>query len=83
MLKVISEIKNKTWKREVAAGLLAFLCYVAYTGDVEMAKVLVYPFTAFAALAYGLDWKGKTDASSFYRTTVRQEDPDEMGSHWT
>ena len=54
-----ARIKSKTWKREVATFLLAFLCFTILGGDVEMVKVIVYPFMAFAALAFGLDWKSK------------------------
>lgn len=50
---------QKTFKREVAILLLSFLCYIIYGGDIEMVKVIVYPFVAFAGLAFGLDWKGK------------------------
>jgi len=56
---VQDKLACKTWKREVAALLLSFLCYTIYGGDVEMVKVIVYPFVAFAALAFGLDWKNK------------------------
>lgn len=52
-------LKQKTFKREVASFLLAFLCFVILGGDVEMVKVIVYPFMAFVALAFGLDWKTK------------------------
>jgi hypothetical protein len=54
-------LKGKTWKREVAALLLTFLCYTILGGDVEMVKVIVYPFMTFAAVAFGLDWKSKQD----------------------
>ena len=51
--------RGKTFKREVATLLLTFLCFVIFQGDVEMVKVIVYPFMAFAGLAFGLDWKTK------------------------
>lgn len=54
-----ADIRKKTFKREVSAALLAFLCYVIFTGDIEMVKVIVYPFMAFAAMSFGLDWKSK------------------------
>lgn len=46
---------KKTWKREVAALLLAGLCYVVYTQDTEMVNVLVWPIMFFAAGAFGID----------------------------
>ena len=53
------QLTKKTFKREVATLLLMFLCYTIFGGDVETVKVIVYPFMAFAALAFGLDWKAK------------------------
>ena len=50
---------KKTYKREVSTALLTFLCYIIFTGDIEMVKVIIYPFTAFAAMSFGLDWKSK------------------------
>lgn len=54
-----SEVAKKTFKREVATVLLAFLCFIIFGGDIEMVKVIIYPFMAFAALAFGLDWGSK------------------------
>ena len=59
MTKIIDSVRHKTFKREVATFLLIFLCSVIAGGDVEMVKVIVYPFMAFAALAFGLDWQSK------------------------
>jgi hypothetical protein len=56
---------SKTYKREVALALLAGLGYVIYTGDHQMAEVLVWPVFTFAALSFGLDWWGK--AGSVHR----------------
>lgn len=55
----------KTYKREVALALLAGLGYVVFTGDHQMAEVLVWPVFTFAALSFGLDWWGK--AGSVHR----------------
>lgn len=60
-LSTSAYFNRKTWKREVAVFLLAFLCYTVLGGDVEMVKVIIYPFMTFAAVAFGLDWKGKQD----------------------
>ena len=56
---------SKTYKREVAIGLLTGLGYVVFTGDHQMAEVLVWPVFTFAALSFGLDWWGK--AGSVHR----------------
>lgn len=59
---ILGRLKTKTYKREVGAALLVFLCYLALdAGNIETVKVLVYPFVGFASLAFGLDWKGKQD----------------------
>lgn len=67
---------RKTFKREVALGLLVLFCYVVTQGDVEMVKVLVWPVFSFAGLAFGLDWYGKkpdSTASDTPTVFVRQE----------
>lgn len=53
MSKTTSE--KKTYKREVAAILLAGLGYLVFMDNVEMVNVLVWPFVGFAAGAFGLD----------------------------
>ena len=52
-------IKDKTFKREFAMIVFSVLCWAIFQGDVEMVKILIYPFMAFIALAFGLDWKTK------------------------
>lgn len=54
----------KTFKREVALLLFIFLAYVVETKDVEIVEALVWPTFTFAALAYGMDWFGKSGSSS-------------------
>lgn len=49
----------KTYKREVALGLLVFLGYVVETKGSEIVELLVWPTFTFAALAFGLDWGHK------------------------
>ena len=66
---------EKTYKREVALALLAGLGYVIYTGDHQMAEVLVWPVFTFAALSFGLDWWGK--AGSVHRPF----EPNRMQQH--
>ena len=46
---------KKTYKREVAAVLLAALGYTIWTGDHRMVEILVWPVVGFAGAAFGLD----------------------------
>jgi len=55
---------KKTFKREVAILLFIFLAYVVETKDVEIVEALVWPTFTFAALAYGMDWFGKSGSNS-------------------
>lgn len=52
---------EKTWKREVAVALLVWFAYVVETKDVAMVQAIVYPLFAYSALAFGIDWYGKTE----------------------
>lgn len=56
-------MNGKTFKREVGVGLMLGFCYVVYTGDHEMVKVLVWPVFSFTALAFGMDWYGKVGSN--------------------
>ena len=47
---------RKTWKREFSVGLLIFLCYLAYQGQVKELEVLVWPFIIFAGASFGQQW---------------------------
>jgi hypothetical protein len=49
----------KTYKREVALGLLIFFGYVVETKGEEIVELLVWPTFTFAGLAFGLDWGHK------------------------
>ena len=55
---------KKTFKREVAILLFIFLAYVVETKDAEIVEALVWPTFTFAALAYGMDWFGKSGSNS-------------------
>ena len=55
---------KKTFKREVALLLFIFLAYVVETKDVEIVEALVWPTFTFAALAYGMDWFGKSGSNT-------------------
>jgi len=49
------DLSAKTFKREVALGILLFLGYVVLTDDVEMVKVLIWPSITFAGACFGFD----------------------------
>jgi hypothetical protein len=46
---------KKTFKREVATGLLVFFCYIVWLGNVPMVETIMWPIFTFAGLAFGLD----------------------------
>lgn len=52
----------KTYKRELAVGLLVWLIYIVETKGASTIEVLVWPIFTFAALAFGMDWFGKSDS---------------------
>ena len=45
---------DKTWARETALALLTVLCWTIYQENIGMVEVIVWPFTTYAAVAYGL-----------------------------
>lgn len=54
--------KNKTWKRELAVVLLLWFAYLVETKDENLIKVLVWPVFTYSALAFGIDWYGKSNS---------------------
>lgn len=46
--------KTKTWGRETAFLLLSVLCWTVSQGDVGLVEVIIWPFTTYAAVAFGL-----------------------------
>lgn len=46
---------SKTYKREVAVGLLLWLAYVVEVKDAEIIQILVWPIFSFAGAAFGFD----------------------------
>lgn len=50
----------KTYKRELSVILLLWLMYVVETKDASTIEILVWPVFTFAALAFGMDWFGKS-----------------------
>ena len=53
-------MKPKTYKREVAILLFVWLAYIVETKDVNIIEILVWPVFTFSALAFGMDWFGKS-----------------------
>ena len=53
-------MKPKTYKREVALVLFLWLGYIVETKDVNTIEILVWPIFTFSALAFGMDWFGKS-----------------------
>lgn len=56
---------RKTWKREVAAALLVFLCVIVWRAaqddPIGALGLIVWPIMLFAGAAWGMDWAGKSD----------------------
>jgi hypothetical protein len=50
----------KTYKRELAIAVRVWFMYVVEVKDVNIVELLVWPVFTFAALAFGLDWFGKS-----------------------
>ena len=54
---------KKTWKRETGALLVLLVCYVvieaAKIDPIGTLKIVIVPFLAWAAAAFGLDWYSK------------------------
>ena len=54
------ETTKKTYKREVAFALFIWLGYLMETKDVQLIELVVWPIFTFSALAFGLEWWGKS-----------------------
>lgn len=54
---------EKTFKRELAALLTLFLCFIAWKAaeaePVETLKVLIWPIMLFVGAAFGMQWASK------------------------
>jgi len=54
---------EKTFKRELAALLVLFLCFIAWKASeadpVETLKVLIWPIMLFVGAAFGMQWASK------------------------
>jgi hypothetical protein len=51
--------REKSYKREVAVALFTVFGYVVYTGNIEMAGVIVWPIFAYGMAAFGMDGYAK------------------------
>jgi hypothetical protein len=51
---------KKSYKRELAIALLIWFAYLVETKDESLIEVLVWPVFTYSALAFGIDWYGKT-----------------------
>lgn len=63
-------INTKTWSRESAALLLAVLCWTIYQENVSLVEVIIWPFTSYAAIAFGLKRVG--DSGRLFSTGPTQ-----------
>lgn len=56
-------MKEKTFKRELAAALCVFLCFIAWKAaeaePVETLKVIIWPIMLFVGAAFGMSWASK------------------------
>ena len=49
-------MRYKTYKRETAWAVLAYLFYIGLFGRIEVVEMLAWPFTLFVGTAFGMDW---------------------------
>lgn len=52
---------KKSYKRELAVVLLVWFAYLVETKDESLIEVLVWPVFTYSALAFGIDWYGKSN----------------------
>jgi len=62
----MNQDKVKTWGRETAAVLLVVLCWAIYQENVPLVEVIIWPFTTYAAIAFGL--KRVDDSAKLFGT---------------
>lgn len=59
----MTDLAKKTFKREVAVGVLVFLGFVAWkaadASPVETLKVIVWPGMLYVGAAFGMEWANK------------------------
>ena len=52
-------MKSKTYKREVAVGLVMWLIWLAEAGNIAALTVVAWPVFLFLGAAYGMEWAAK------------------------
>ena len=55
--------KSKTYKRELATVMVAFLGYLAVVGSLEVLAILTPPVFIFVLGAFGMEWASKQTGS--------------------
>lgn len=84
---------KKTYKRELAVVLIVWFAYVVETKDAEIINMLVWPVFTYMALAFGVDWWGKSggmrqnssgavDRGRTQRSSEYPSREDEHPDHW-
>lgn len=51
---------DKTYKRELATVVFLWCVYLSIWGDLEALRIVAAPSFTFMALAFGMDWFGKS-----------------------
>ena len=69
----------KTYKRELAVAFVIWLAYVVETKDAEIIQMLVWPIFTYTALAFGVDWWGKSNGVR--KDTPLRGRPERSGQH--
>lgn len=64
-----ADTPKKTWKRELASVIMSLFWYIVLSGgSFELIEILIWPVFTFTALAFGLDWLGKSSDGVFERS---------------
>ena len=80
----------KTFKRELAIGLIVWLVYIVEVKDVQIIEILVWPIFSYVTAAFGLDAYGKlqqgptkpTDRGRSERSSQRTGREDKLSDDW-
>ena len=63
MTRLLAVAEGKTFKREIGAILLGFLCLVAWQAAkaerLETLKVIIWPIMLWSGASYGMAWATK------------------------
>ena len=80
----------KSFKRELAIGLIVWLVYIVEVKDVQIIEILVWPIFSYVTAAFGLDAYGKlqqgstksTDRGRSERSSQRTDREDKLSDDW-